>query len=59
METTKEKQVSIQDLMTVEDFARHKGVTPRTVYNWIKENIVKTHEMFGKTLVDKTSYLKP
>lgn len=45
--------------MTVEEFATFKGVTARTVYNWIDEKIVKTEMMFGKKLVDKTSYLKP
>jgi len=58
MEKTKDKP-SIQNLMTVQEFATFKDVTDRTVYNWIKEGIVKTHEMFGKTLVDKSSYLKP
>ena len=60
METTKEKPTpKIQNLMTVDEFAVFKSVTSRTVYNWINEGIVQTHEMFGKTLVDKLSYKKP
>lgn len=46
----------IQNLLSVEDFAKLKGVTPQTVYNWIKEGRVKRVEFLKKAFVDKSTY---
>lgn len=54
MEVTQEKKPSIQNLVTIEDYALIVDKTTRTVYNWINEKRIATHEMFGKTLIDKT-----
>lgn len=36
---------------TIPEYARHKGVTVQTVYNWIKENKVKTTRILGKKVI--------
>ena len=44
---------SIQDLITVDDYATLLNKTKRTVYNWIAEKRLNTYEMFGKTLLNR------
>lgn len=53
MEKTIEKKPSIQDLLTIDEYAKLVNKTTRTVYNWISEGRLKTTEMFGKTLVNR------
>lgn len=42
----------LQNLMTIPDYAKEKGITIQTVYNWIKDKRIETVEMYGKVLVD-------
>lgn len=42
--------------MTVEEFAKFKGVTIQTVYNWLKDNRVKQVDFKGKKFIDKSTY---
>lgn len=44
---------TIQDLVTIDDYAILMGKTRQTVYNWINEKRLFTYEMFGKTLLNK------
>jgi hypothetical protein len=34
------------------DYAKIKGKTIQTIYNWIKEGEVKTRKLMGKTLIE-------
>lgn len=45
-------------LMSVEDFARQEGVTPRTVYRWIELGRLDTVERLGKKYVNASIPLK-
>lgn len=47
---------SLKNLMTIPDYAKDKGVTTVTVYNWIKEKRIQTVEIFGKKLVDISTF---
>lgn len=38
--------------MTINDYSKHKRVTIQTVYNWIKNDEVKTKQLFGKKLIE-------
>lgn len=38
--------------LEIKDYAKHKGVTVQTVYNWIKENTVNERKLMGKTLIE-------
>lgn len=54
-----EVEVVEQDiLMTVDDFARQEGVTPRTVYRWIELGRLDTVERLGKKYVNASIPLK-
>lgn len=37
--------------MTINDFAKKKGVTRRTVYNWISSGKLDTKVILGHTIV--------
>lgn len=50
------KMISIQNLMTVDEFAKFKGVTIQTVYNWLKETKVKQVDFKGKKFIDKSTF---
>ena len=45
-------------LMTVDDFARQEGVTPRTVYRWIEQGRLDIVERLGKKYVNASIPLK-
>lgn len=49
------KKIDPKNLMTVVDYARHKGVTRQTVYNHLKEGRIKTVKFLGKTFIDKST----
>lgn len=54
-------EVSVVDqdiLMTVDDFARQEGVTPRTVYRWIELGRLDVIERLGKKYVNASVPLK-
>jgi hypothetical protein len=53
METTKEKLPPIQNLVTIDEYAVLVDKTKRTIYNWINEKRLITHNLFGKTLINK------
>lgn len=53
MEVTTVKMPPAHDLLTIEEYAKKVGKTSRTVYNWIATKKLETHEMFGKTLINK------
>ena len=54
-----EVTVMEQDLlMTVDEFARQEGVTPRTVYRWIELGRLETVERLGKKYVNASVPLK-
>lgn len=53
METTKEKPVAIQDLVTIDEYALIIKKTARTVYNLINDGRLTTIELFGKKLINK------
>lgn len=37
---------------TPTEYAKLKGVTLQTVYNWIKKKEVKTRQLIGKSLIE-------
>jgi len=37
---------------TIKDYAKLKGVTIQTVYNWIKDKSVKTKTLLNQTLIE-------
>lgn len=37
---------------TIKEYADKQMVTVQTVYNWIKNDIVKTKKMFNQTLIE-------
>ena len=45
-------------LMTVDDFAKQEGVTPRTVYRWIELGRLDTVERLGKKYINASVPLK-
>ncbi|OQY07687.1 MAG: hypothetical protein B6I25_01095 [Planctomycetales bacterium 4572_13] len=58
-ERINEVEVVEQDLlMTVDDFSRQEGVTPRTVYRWIELGRLDTVERLGKKYVNASIPLK-
>lgn len=48
----------LQNLMTIPDYAKDKGVSVVTVYAWIKDKKVDTVTLYGKTLVDISTLKK-
>jgi predicted DNA-binding transcriptional regulator AlpA len=58
METTKEKQPPIQNLVTIDEYAVLVDKTKRTIYNWINEKRLPTYEKFGVTLLNRFDRLK-
>ena len=46
------KKINPVNLKTVVDYAKFKGVTRQTVYNWIKEGDLKQVSFLGKSFVD-------
>lgn len=38
--------------LEIKDYAKSKGVTIQTVYNWIKDKTVKERKLMGKTLIE-------
>jgi len=38
--------------MTIKDYSKLKGKTIQTVYNWIKNDELKTKQMFGQKLIE-------
>jgi hypothetical protein len=53
MESLNTEKTKIQDLVTIEEYSLIIGKTARTVYNWINEKRLITHNLFGKTLINK------
>ena len=51
-----ENKVVIQNIIGVEDYAKSKGVTIQTVYNWLKAGKVKKVQFMGKYFIDKSTY---
>ena len=58
-DTINEVTLVEQDLlMTVDDFAKQEGVTPRTVYRWVELGRLDTVERLGKKYVNASVPLK-
>jgi len=58
-DTINEVTLVEQDLlMTVDDFAKQEGVTPRTVYRWVELGRLETVERLGKKYVNASVPLK-
>ena len=38
--------------LEIKDYAKIKGVTIQTVYNWIKDKTVNERKLMGKTLIE-------
>jgi len=38
--------------LEIKDYAKAKGVTIQTVYNWIKDKAVNERKLMGKTLIE-------
>ena len=38
--------------LEIKDYAKVKGVTIQTVYNWIKDKAVNERKLMGKTLIE-------
>lgn len=55
MEKTK---LDPKNLMTVANYARHKGCTRQTVYNHLKEGKVKMVDFLGQKFIDKSTEKK-
>ena len=58
---TEEKQLnaySISNLITISDYAKLRGVTRQTIYNWITEKNIKTVDLLGKQYIDKSTASK-
>jgi excisionase family DNA binding protein len=58
---TEEKQLttySISNLITISDYAKLRGVTRQTIYNWIAEKNIKTVDLLGKQYIDKSTAIK-
>ena len=44
-------KVGTSTYLTIEGYAKEKGKTIQTIYNWIKENKVETRKMLGQLFV--------
>lgn len=49
-------KTDFRNLLDIKDFARERGVTIQTVYTWIKEKRVTTVEIFGKKVIDRSTF---
>lgn len=50
-----EERINPANLMTVNDYAAHKGVKRQTVFNWVKDGKVKKVKFLGKEFIDKST----
>lgn len=58
MEQTQTAQINVSNLMTAQDYAKLKGVTRKTVYNWIDTNKIQQVSFLGKNWVDISTHVK-
>lgn len=58
METQELSTYNIANLVTITEYAKLRGITRQTVYNWIDEKNLKTVNLLGKQYVDKSSAKK-
>lgn len=49
---------NIDNLMTISKYARMRGKERKTIYNWIKNDLITSVEFLGRIYVDKTSAKK-
>lgn len=52
----KAKEINLENLTNVKDYAKSMGVTTQTVYNWINSGRVKTVSVLCVEFIDKTSF---
>lgn len=45
------QNLSICELMSIQDYAKHKKVTRQTIYNWIKDKKIKVINISGKKFI--------
>lgn len=48
--------INPKNLMSINDFAKLKGVTRQTVYNWIEDKKVQKIEFLTKQFIDKSTF---
>jgi len=48
---TKEVKIDLNGFQLIQDYMMIKGVTHRTVYNWINSGKVDVKKILGRTLV--------
>ena len=52
----KDKEIQIENLMTVKDYAKSMGISIPTVYNWLKWGRISKVEFLGVEVIDKTTF---
>ncbi len=45
-------KIKDKQYLEIEVYAKHKGKTIQTIYNWIKEGKVNVRKLMGKTLIE-------
>jgi hypothetical protein len=45
-------KIGNKNYLEIKDYAKSKGVTIQTIYNWIKEKKVKERRLMGKILIE-------
>lgn len=51
-----QEKINPINLMTVNDYARMMGKTPKTIYNWIEDKKIAQVDYLGKKWIDKSTY---
>lgn len=44
-------KIGDKQYLEITDYAKDKGKSVQTIYNWIKDGIVKSRKLMGKTLI--------
>lgn len=50
------KEIKLENLMTVKDYAKSMSVSIPTVYNWLKWGRISKVEFMGVEFIDKTTF---
>ena len=50
------KEIKLENLMTVKDYAKSMDVSIPTVYNWLKWGRIGKVEFMGVEFIDKTTF---
>lgn len=52
--TTEQKKIPIQNLVSIDDYAKLVKKSRRTIYNWINDGVLETIPFMGRHFLDKT-----